>query len=440
MRVLTRILVVCVGVACTRVVFSAPGPDPGALYKRAAQLDHDGEYGKALAVIDQGLAFAPTDIPLLRLKGTILLNLRDYPGALIAYQAYLGAGVKGRNRIEAQRIVDNLLAVKSTSLEITLANGPATIYLDSRAYGALCTAAPSCTQAILPGAYKVIAVRPGFKPGTDFITVPKGMATKLAITLIEKPSPLIVRVTPSDARVMIDDAPYDPSVAVAAGTHQVVVSLAGHVEARREVAAHVGRPIELDIALEPLVPIRVDPPSAELHLDGKPVAIRDGGIEIPRGAHVLEVRARGYRDHRIKIPAARGAHYMLAVALAHLEIPQVREDRFLTRQRKLALVAGGAGAAAMLSGVVLGLRARQLEDRGYKLCPSMTAPCPDAQQAIELNHRAQSRALQANIAYGVTGVAAVAAAVLWLTGAPESRIAITPQLGGVAGLDLSGRF
>jgi hypothetical protein len=38
------------------------------------------------------------------------------------------------------------------------------------------------------------------------------------------------------------------------------------------------------------------------------------------------------------------------------------------------------------------------------------------------------------------GGAAIAAAVLWLTGAPESRVAITPQLGAVAGLDLAVRF
>jgi hypothetical protein len=50
--------------------------------------------------------------------------------------------------------------------------------------------------------------------------------------------------------------------------------------------------------------------------------------------------------------------------------------------------------------------------------------------------RGRSRALQANIAYA----AAIAAAVLWLTGAPESRVAVTPQLGTVAGLDLAVRF
>jgi hypothetical protein len=54
------------------------------------------------------------------------------------------------------------------------------------------------------------------------------------------------------------------------------------------------------------------------------------------------------------------------------------------------------------------------------------------------------RALAANVAFGVAGGAAVAAAVLWLTGAPESRsprrVAVTPRLGGGAGLDVAVRF
>ena len=442
MRVNIPILVVCVGLASTGATSAAPRADAHVLYERAVKLDGDGEYDQAFAAIEEGLALTPKDLPILRLKGSMLLKLRNYPGALAAYQAYLDAGATGVNRLEAQRIVDNLFAVRSTSLEITTANGPATIYLDSKAYGVFCTAAPSCNQAILPGEYKVIAVRPGFKPGTELVTVPKSTARKVAITMVEKPSSLIVQVTPAHAQVMVDDAPHDASVPVAAGTHQVVVSLAGHAEVRREVTAREGQAIRLDLELRPLVPIRVEPPSAELRLDGTPITVQDGGIELPPGAHVLVARASGFHERSIEIPAARGANYMLAVQLARIQVPMVVppvRDRWPLR-RKLALVVGGAGAVAMAPGVVLGLRARQLEDRGNDLCRSTPTSCSNAQQATDLNLQARSRALQANIAYGITGVAAIAAAILWLTGTPESRHAVTPRLSGGAGFDLSGRF
>jgi hypothetical protein len=34
----------------------------------------------------------------------------------------------------------------------------------------------------------------------------------------------------------------------------------------------------------------------------------------------------------------------------------------------------------------------------------------------------------------------IAAAVLWVTGAPESRVVVAPRVGPVAGLDLAVRF
>ena len=446
MRVLIRNGVVCVGVVYASVALSAPESDARELYQRAGKLDGNGEQEAAISAIEEGLAAAPADRELLRellrLKGSVLLRLRDYTGALEAYEAYLDAGVTGANRRGAQKIVGDLRAVKSTFLDIKLANGPAKIYLDSRAYGVFCTAAPSCKRAILPGRYKVIAERPGFVRRTADVTVKPGTTEELAVALDEKPSLLTVRVAPPGARVTVDDAPHDAPGPVAAGTHRVVVSLAGHVEARQDAVAHEGNPIELEVVLEPLVPLRVEPPGAELRLDGKPVEIREGGIAVPPGAHGLVARARGFDDRRIEIPAVRGAGYALAIELPRTRVAVVGPHgpgRWPLR-RKLALVVSGTGAAAMISGVALGLRSRQLEDRGYELCPSPETPCSDSQRADDFNLRARSRALQANIAYGAAGIAAITAAVLWLTRAPESRPAITPRLGAIAGLDLSMRF
>jgi len=72
-------------------------------------------------------------------------------------------------------------------------------------------------------------------------------------------------------------------------------------------------------------------------------------------------------------------------------------------------------------------KAQQLAADTHAVCPSPPTPCACAVEAEDLNRQARSRAFQANVAYGVAGGAAVAAAVLWLTGAPESRVAITPH-------------
>lgn len=433
---------------------SAPKADARAKHKLATQLSNDGDYQGALAAIEEGLAIAPKDQPLLFLKGTVLLSWRDYPGALAAYQAYVAIATPGATKHEAEQIVKKLLAAPSTFLDITVANGPAAIYLDSKTDGAFCTAAPSCNKSILPGDYKIIGERPGFDRWTGRATVQSGKTAKLDITLVELPSLLTVRVAQPGAHITVDDAAYEAPAKVAAGKHRVVVSLAGHVEARLDASAHEGKPVALDVALTPLVPIQVEPPGAQLVLDDKPAAIEGGGIAVSPGPHVLVARAQGFREGRVEIPAERAADYKLSVELVRIPLvaaPPAHPGRFTTR-RKIALAAGGVGLLAATGGVVLGLSSRQLDHDAFALCPSASTPCAKAREANDLNRRGQSRAHQANIAYGVAGAAAVAAAILWFTGAPESpganppepRVAITPHLGpllgGVAGLDFAVRF
>src|SRR5215510_14382105 len=105
MYALMRTWILCAVVASSGIAVAAPRSDASAQYKLAVQLHDSGDYDKALASIADGLAIAPRDLPLLGLKGTVLLELRDYAGALAAYQAYLDAGARGANRREAQKIV-----------------------------------------------------------------------------------------------------------------------------------------------------------------------------------------------------------------------------------------------------------------------------------------------------------------------------------------------
>jgi len=414
MRTLLQTTVVCVGLACTGVAVAGPGPAARAKYENAAKLNDNGDFEKALELVEQGLALAPKDLDLLGLKGTVLIKLRDYTGALAVYQSYLEAGATGGNRRQAQKIVESLGAVKSTFLEVSLANGPADIYLDSKTQGLFCRAAPSCNKPLLPGEYRAIAERPGFERWIGRAIAENGKTTRLSITLVEQPSPLAVRVEPPGARIMVDGAAYDAQTRAAAGKHRVMVSLKGHATEWREVTAQQGKPIELAVVLAPLVPIRVEPPGAELLVDGKPAAIEDGGIAVSRGAHTLVARAGGFRDHQIEIPAERGSDYRLAVELERLPV--------FTFQRKLALAVGDLGVVAAGAGVLLGIQAEKL-----KRDPSTA-------------DRGDRRSFESTLAYGFSLLAAGAAINLWIGGAPRSRVAITPRVGEISGIELAARF
>jgi hypothetical protein len=296
---------------------------------------------------------------------------------------------------------------------------------------------------MLPGDYKVIAERSGFELWIGRVTIENGKATALAVTLVDKPSLLTVRTSPPGARVTVDDAAYNSPTPLAAGSHRIVAALAGHVEARAEVTASEGKPVELAIALTPFVPLRVEPAAAELSLDDRPVTPSEGGLAVPAGSHVLAVRAPGFHERRVVIPAERPSDYALTVELlrvAPAATVVAAPASGLTGRRTLALATGGLAAVAAAGGALLGIQAKTLAADALAVCPRPPSTCAAAPRANELNQRGRTRALEANIAYGVAGAAAVTAAVLWLTGAPGARIVVAPRLDTVAGLDVAMRF
>lgn len=420
---------------------AAPKVNLQAQLRLAEQQFKDRQHKQALATIDAGLDAAPKHLSLLYLKGTVLLDMPDYPGALAAFQAFVAISPPDARWAEAKKIIQMLIATKTTFLEVAVANGPADIYLNLKARGVFCRAEPSCRKALPPGQYKVIAERPGFERWTDRVTVAAGQVTPVAITLIEKHSVLTVQGAPPGATFTVDGAAFRSPAPVAAGKHELVVSMAGYAEERRAIEVHEGNPLPLDVSLTPLVQIRAATPGAEVLLDGKPLAPAPRGTKLSPGPHTVVARARGYRERRVAIPAERPPGYEVVLELER----EVRPDG---SRRKLALGAAGLGVAAAGAGVALGLRAGRLDDDANKLCPAPSEPCADAAAANNLNVRARSSALAANVAFGVAGGAAITAAVLWLAGSgherrpasPGPRISVKPRLGAVSGLDLSVRF
>ena len=293
---------------------SVAADDARSNYQQAVQLAGDDDNDKALALVEAGLEVAPRDLHLLELKGNLLLKTRDYPGALAAYQAYVDAGAMGANRRAAQKIVASLQSVRSSFLEVVVANGPAFVYLDSRSQGAFCTAQPSCSKAVLPGDYKLIVEHPGFERWTKHVAVAAQHTTRVEVTLAEKPSRVVIHASPPDARVAIDGSPASDTP-VAAGDHEVVVSLTGHGTVRRPISLHEGKPVELDIPLAKLV--RIDTVhDAVVTVDGDRVAIEDGGVPMSPGAHTLVARADGFHDATVAIPPDRAVDYVIAARLA----------------------------------------------------------------------------------------------------------------------------
>jgi len=195
-------------------------------------------------------------------------------------------------------------------------------------------------------------------------------------------------------------------------------------------------------------------------------ALWNRGIPVDGGTYVVSGRAPGHEEWQtsivvpdeggkvaVEVPRFKELIVVVTPPVAvvtpeatptdELERPHASSSRGLTGRRKAALAVATVGVAAVISGVLLGRQAQTAQDDAYALCPDPSVPCDDAGRAQDLIDRGHQRAIFANVGYGVAGGAALAAVVLWITGAPpraDARVAVTPRLGDGAGLDLAVRF
>jgi hypothetical protein len=182
------------------------------------------------------------------------------------------------------------------------------------------------------------------------------------------------------------------------------------------------------------------------------------GAPVDGGRYVISGEAPGHEPWSTTIEVAPTR------AKASVEVPRFKElrklvattpngdltheppvsPRLFTTTRKIAVGVAGFGVAALGAGLVLGVDARTKQDRALELCPDPSR-CARTAEVQDIHDRARSRALAANIAFGVAGAAVVGAVVLWLTGVPSEPAATDLAIGaragrGAAGIDVGWRF
>jgi len=186
--------------------------------------------------------------------------------------------------------------------------------------------------------------------------------------------------------------------------------------------------------------------------NGNPVdaVLWNRGMPVDGGDYVVAGRAPGHEEWSTKVTVpVEGGRVQVEVPrfkeLKELMTPElgggagpedlmgptgptgpVDRPGLFTPRRKLAVGLVGGGAVLAIGAAFVGLNAQGLEDDARLLCP--TEVCSDATAANALMERARSRALLANIGYGLAAGAAIGGAVLWFTGGPrgEHAVAVYP--------------
>ncbi|MEO8846561.1 MAG: hypothetical protein ABI591_08185 [Kofleriaceae bacterium] len=129
--------------------------------------------------------------------------------------------------------------------------------------------------------------------------------------------------------------------------------------------------------------------------------------------------------------------------------PEVQEDppapaTTFTTKRKVAIGVAGVGVLGLAGGIVFSIQAKGKQSDAHASCVDPQMPCANADAANALIKSAQSRALAANISFGVGAALAIAAGVLWFTGAPETpaqQVTVVPTFApGETGVAILGRF
>ena len=174
--------------------------------------------------------------------------------------------------------------------------------------------------------------------------------------------------------------------------------------------------------------------------DGQPVdvALLGRAIPVDGGPHTIEARATGRTAWTTTVEVGRESDRavvsvpLLEVAgaiAAPIPSQPAREPR---THSGLTIAFGTVALAGLGVGIWAGLSARTLDDDAFALCPDLDAACPDAPRANELLDRRDTRALIANVSFGVAAAGAIAATIAFLTGAPEATrsVAFVPQRDG----------
>ena len=170
------------------------------------------------------------------------------------------------------------------------------------------------------------------------------------------------------------------------------------------------------------------------------------------GDHVIEARAPGSDPWQVTVHVPDEAgRVVVVVPLPRRPDPAPSADRPRTAlqpspaspvaeaapappsehrstRRTLAVAAAATSVLAVAAGTVLGISAKTMQSEAHALCPDSMPYCRNADSAAHLTDSGHARAIGANVAFGLGGVAAVAAITLWFTGAPDAprSIAVAP--------------
>jgi len=188
--------------------------------------------------------------------------------------------------------------------------------------------------------------------GLALLLIPHGDAAAGA-PAVEVPGSVMIYSTSVGANVEIDGRhvgriPFEDSLMVTPGTHQIRVWLRGYTEFIDTFEVRPGEDLELEIDLIPyagIVKVNTREPGATVKVDGKVEGVTPFDKDIPVGQRTVTITREGYHDASRDLDIRPGQEYVLDIVLDPL--PMVaKPSAALYEQWWFWTIIGVAGAGA----------------------------------------------------------------------------------------------
>lgn len=355
MRWLAGLLCVLAGLASHGRAEAGPEDEARARFERGLGLFKQSAWSEALAEFMESRRLHPTR-SATRNAALCYRKLGRHDAALALYEELLESQkLSGDERRQYRAEADEIAALVGTLVVRTDEAGVA-ISIDGLDRGAT----PSEPLRVPAGAHVLQLYKEGYTPHRVEVLVPGGKQVEVRGEL--RPLGQSGRLRISETRgavseVLVDGAlvgrtPWEGALPV--GAHSVVLRAEPPLGTQPvEAAVRLGELTRLTVSLEPLTAeLRIEPTpaGARVKLDGVPLGHGAWQGRVRKGAHLVEVDARGYVSLERRVSLGEGASELVEVVLQReAEKPSAAPSRGALTLELL----GGVPLGASLAGDVL---------------------------------------------------------------------------------------
>lgn len=224
-------------------------PEARALFQRGIELVGEERWGEALEYFRRSRALAERPSTVFNI-GSVLVRVGRMAEAIGTLEEFLRVSDPRANaaeRREAERLLTEARGAR-VRLTLTLNVPDAALWVDGA------TVAGSGAERVVeldPGDHQLRLAADGHDDEALSLSALPGQSVRRAVQLRARPSRIVLRVTPTDARVTLDgrDLGAERLLAVTPGSHRITLRAEQHLALDREVAVRLGESLQLELAL-----------------------------------------------------------------------------------------------------------------------------------------------------------------------------------------------